>query len=191
MLPFGSDFRNYVAHAESHNNNTVVLGNGATQLCILGRGTIERWVKLSPNHHAHIVLDDVLHVNGIKCQFLSTNRLDLKGYKMKFSNGRFSATKEGHLFFGSKTGNLYTCVMHSEKPLGSHTLSLVQALPIKLWHDCMGHLNWEALKASNLDSPPLLGVHLDSSPPLSITCEGCASRKSKRCAFKPSEHWTK
>ena len=30
MLPFGSDFRNYVAHAESRNNNTVVLSNSAT-----------------------------------------------------------------------------------------------------------------------------------------------------------------
>ena len=190
MSPFGSDFRNYVAHAESRNDNTVVLGDGATRLRILGRGTIERWVELSPNHHARIVLDDVLHVDGIKRRFLSTNRLDLKGYEMKFCNGRFSATKEGHSFFGSKTGNLYTCVMHSEKPLRSHTLSSVQALPIKLWHDRMGHLNWEALKALNLDSPPLLGVHLDSSPPPSITCEGCASGKSKRRAFKPSEHRT-
>ena len=118
------------------------------------------------------------------------SRLDSKVFELKFGNGRFSATKEGQTFFGSKTGNFYTCIMHAEKPLSSHFLNLVQTLPVKIWYDCVGHLNWEALKAVKSNNPPLLGIKFDTSPPPLNTCEGCTAGKAKCCAFKPSSSHT-
>lgn len=49
MLPYGSDFQNYVKYIESHPDNSVVLGDGTTWLPILGKGTIKRWVETTPH----------------------------------------------------------------------------------------------------------------------------------------------
>ena len=76
--------------------------------------------------------------------------------------------------------------MYVERPPGARSLNVIEALPIKLWHDCMGHLNWDAIKSIWSDNPPLLGVKLDASEPPFETCPGCAAGKAKRCAFKSS-----
>ena len=66
MSPFGSDFRDYITFAESRSDNTVMLGDGATRLRILGKGTVSHWVETSPHADKLLVLQDVLHVEGIK-----------------------------------------------------------------------------------------------------------------------------
>ena len=58
--------KNYIAYAELSTDNTMVLGDGSTQLRVLGKGTIMQWVELTPHHHAKMILEGVLHVNGIK-----------------------------------------------------------------------------------------------------------------------------
>ena len=101
--------------------------------------------------------------------------------KLFFAKGRFK-------FSGSRIGTLYTCVMHVEKPLGAHSLSLVEnSLLIKTWHECMGHLNWDTLKSvRSSNNPPLLCVRLDTTPPPTTSCKGCIAGKAKRQTFKPS-----
>ena len=191
MSPFGSDFRDYVTFAESRRDNTVMLGDGATRLRILGKGTISRWVETTPHNYKLLVLQDVFHVEGIKRRFLSANRFDQKGYRTTIGDGKIVIAKEKFSFSGFKTGNLYLCSMYAEKPMGAHSLNSVEtALPIKMWHDRLGHLNWEAIKAVRSDNPPLRGITLDSSPPPSTTCEGCAAGKAKRRAFKTSRNRT-
>ena len=65
MTPFGSDFivSSYAKFVESQ---TVVLSDGSSRCKILGKGTIERWVETSPHHYRQLLLNDVLHVDGIK-----------------------------------------------------------------------------------------------------------------------------
>jgi len=77
--------------------------------------------------------------------------------------------------------------MYAEKPQGARSLNLVEViLPIKTWHDRLGHLNWDAIKAVRSDNPPLLGVNLDASQSPRTSCEGCVAGKSKRPTFKSS-----
>jgi hypothetical protein len=63
MTPWGSDFATYTPYVDS--NNSVILGDGTTQLKILGKGVIRRWCK-SSNGYILMEMDNVLHVDGIK-----------------------------------------------------------------------------------------------------------------------------
>ena len=181
MTPFGSDFLSYIKFVESR---TVVLGDGSTRLKIVGKGTVNRWVKTTPHAYHQLVLQEVLHVDGIKRHFLSMGRFDDKGYTVTLSNSRLTISKEKFAFTRCRTGPLYTCSLYAEKPLGTRSLNALEALPIKVWHNCMGHLNWNAIKSVRSDNPPLLGVKLDASNPPHGTCPGCAAGKAKRRTFK-------
>ena len=181
MTPFGSDFKSYAKFVESR---TVILGDGSTRLNIIGKGNVERWVETSPHVYRQLVLQDVLHVEGIKRRFLSMGRFDDKGFSVTLSNSRLTISKAKFTFLGLKTGSLYSCTLYAEKPLGARSLNSVVALPIKIWHDRMGHLNWEAIKSTRSNNPPLLGVKLDASVPPHETCPGCAAGKAKRRLFK-------
>ena len=62
MMPFGSDFKNYTAIANSRNG--VILGDGTTRLSILGKGTIERWVETTPVTNTVAYLKNITHLSG-------------------------------------------------------------------------------------------------------------------------------
>ena len=75
--------------------------------------------------------------------------------------------------------------MYSEKLL--HALNSVELL-IKLWHEHMGHIPWDALKqTSSSSNPPSLGIKLDTSDPPHTSCEGCKAGKEKHQTFKASK----
>ena len=113
-------------------------------------------------------------------------QFDDKGFSINLSNSRLTISKNNFAFHGTKSGSLYTTFLYIEKPLGARSLNAIEALPIKLWHNRMGHLNWEAIKTIRSKNPPLLGIRLDSSDPPHGTCPGCAAGKAKRCMFKSS-----
>ena len=184
-MPYGSDFvlASYVKFVESR---TVVLGDGSTRLNIIGKGSVSRWVETHPQTYRQITLQDVLHVQGIKRRILSMGRFDDKGFTISASDSRLTILKGRFAFSGPKTGALYICSMYVERPPGARSLNAIEALPIKLWHDRMGHLNWDAIKSIRSDNPPLLGVKLDTSEPPFETCPGCAAGKAKCRAFKSS-----
>ena len=115
MTPYGSDFKDYTKYAESR---TVILGDGSTRLNIIGKGTIERWVEIAPHVYRQIILQDALHVEGIKRRFLSIGRFDDRGFTVAISNSRLTISKGKTSFTGWKTGPLYTCSLYAEKPLG-------------------------------------------------------------------------
>ena len=66
MLPYRSDFTDYVKYVESRHDNSVILGNGTTKLRILGKGSIKYWVEVAPHTYHHLVLSNILHIEGIK-----------------------------------------------------------------------------------------------------------------------------
>ena len=164
----------------------VFLGDGSTKLPILGKGTVERWVETSPHAYRLLVLYDVLHIDGIKCCFLSTSQFNSKGFTVLMGQSKVMITMRKFHFSGFKASTLYTCTMYGKKPLGHQRLNSVKALPIKTWHEHMGHLNWDAIKTVQSNNPPLHGVKLDSSLPPSNTCPGCAAGKAKRHMFQSS-----
>ena len=190
MTPYGSDFvlASYIKFVESQ---TVVLGDGSTRLNIIGKGSVSRWVETHPQTYCQITLQDVLHVQGIKQLILSMGRFDDKGFTISASDSWLTISKGRFAFSGPKTGALYICSMYVERPPGARSLNVIEALPIKLWHNRMGHLNWDVIKSIRSDNPPLLGVKLDASEPPFETCPGCAAGKAKHCAFKSSaNHYT-
>ena len=110
-----------------------------------------------------------------------------KGFHIGLWDSCLTISKGSFAFSGSKFGSLYTCYLYTEKPLSAHSLNSVEPLPIKLWHDRMGHLNWDAIKSIRSDNPPLLGVKLDASEPPHKICPGCAAGKAKCRMFKSSD----
>ena len=133
--------------------------------------------------------EDVLHVEGIKRRFISISRFNQRSFTTTISAGSLTIAKGEFKFSRSRIGTLYQCTMYAEKPLGARSLSSVEKpLPIKTWHERMGHLNWEALKSMRAVNPPLPGVKLDASSPPTSTCEGCIAGKAKCHTFKSSEN---
>jgi len=83
-------------------------------------------------------------------------------------------------------------ILYSERPLKSYSLNAISELPVKLWHECMGHLNWDALKKTqSTTSPPIVGIRFDESEPPHSKCEGCIAGKSKCRAYKSSASGSK
>ena len=168
-------------------DNQVILGDGSTKLEILGKGTIHHWVKITPGQHRKLLLMNVLHVKGLKHRFLSTSRFTNLGFTVTFSSNNVAITKGKFRISGVQTSPLFTCLLYSGNPSNGPSLNAaVEALPIKLWHQRMGHINWEALKQTRSDDYPLNGIKLDSSEPPKHVCEGCVASKAKRKTFKPS-----
>jgi len=122
MTPFGSDFLSYAKFVESR---TIILGDGSTCLNIIGKGTVERWVETAPHVYCQLILQDVLHVDGIKWRFLSIGQFDDKGFTIVLSNSKLTISKGKFAFNGFKTGPLYTCSIYADKPLGAHSLNSV------------------------------------------------------------------
>ena len=184
MTPYGSDFAEYATLSNS--NNKVILGDGRTTLEIIGKGTICRWVESSQTPR-ELRLTNVLHVRGLKRRFLSTSRFTNAGFTVAFTGDTVAITKGNFRVSGSRSGPLFICSLYSSNPNnGSSLNAAVSALPIELWHQRMGHINWEALRRTRLDSSPLSGIKLDSSNPPNHMCEGCVAGKAKRKAFKSS-----
>ena len=185
MTPYGSDFSEYATLTNS--NNRVILGDGRTKLEILGKGTIRRWAETTPSKHRELILTNVLHVKGLKRRFLSTSRFTNLGFTVAFSGNHVAITKGNYCISGIQSGPLFTFSLYSGNPSQGPSLNAaVEALPIELWHQRMGHLNWETLKRTQSEDPPLRGIKLNSSEPPKHVCEGCIAGKAKRKAFKPS-----
>ena len=185
MTPFGSDFTEYATLSNS--NNRVILGDGSTKLEILGKGSIHRWVNIAPGEHRELHLTNVLHVRGLKRRFLSTSRFTNSGFTVAFTGNTVAITKGKFRISGVQSGPLFTCSLYTGNPSTGPSLNAaVAALPIELWHQRMGHVNWEAIKRVRSEDNPLHGIRLDSSEPPKHACEGCLAGKAKRHAFKPS-----
>ena len=183
MTPFGSDFSEYTTFANS--NKSVILGDGTTKLNVLGKGKVQRYVEVSPHKYRLMILDDVLHVQGINRRFLSMIKFDDKGFDYRKESNRFIFSKGNIQFPAIRLGNAYWIHLYSEKPPGASALNAVETVSIKTLHERMGHLNWDAIKRLRIDStPPFSGISLDTSEPPRGTCAGCAEGKGKRPTFK-------
>ena len=188
MTPFGNDITDYVSFVDSDNTRSVVLGNNVTRLRVLGKGTVNRWVEISPNRYHRLILENVLHVEGIKRRFLSTIQFQDRDFVISLEKNRAVFMKDNQrLFSAPRHDRAIECILYTTPPRARYSLNAITELPIKLWHDRMGHLNWEALKRTqSSSSPPIIGIRLDNSEPPHVKCEGCIAGKSKRRSYKSS-----
>jgi len=151
LTPYQTDFKSYEAHPESR-AMYVTLGDSKTCLRVHGSGTVERWAEIPNNKDSHcqLTLTNVLHIPGIKRRFLSLSTFDDKGFELQIKNRRLTATKGNTSFVGTRVDKLYVTPMWQDRPSPQpnsqlHT-AIAKPLPVKTWHKCMGHINWEALK---------------------------------------------
>jgi len=190
MTPFGSDITEYVKFAEA--TRTVILGNSTTRLNVLGKGKVTRWVEYSPGKYRQIILENVLHVQGIQRRFLSTIQFQDRKYIIVLQEKNATFYKDNkQLFSAPRRGCIINLILYSERPHVRPSLHAVTELPVKLWHEHMGHLNWDALKKTQNSSPPLIGIRLDDSSPPHSSCEGCIAGKAKHRTFKSSASGSK
>ena len=143
---------------------------------------------MTPCPQCHqIVLHDVLHVEGIKRRFLSTIQFMSRDWTIALDRTRATFMRNKKKLFSARVQDrIIELILYSEKPFMRYSLNAVSELPIKLWHERMGHLNWEALKKTQSESSPLIGMRFDDTGPPRSTCEGCVAGKAKRRAFKSS-----
>jgi len=186
MTPWASDFTTYVPYKDS--NQTVMLGDSSTRLEILGRGTVRRWCRTNDGSYVMMEMVNVLHVTGIKRRFLWTERLILKGFSVNLTSAGAEIRNPSGSFrtTGIRNSPYNWHHFYPQNP-DSANLYAVENIPIKTWHERMGHLNWDAIKRTRHADPPLLGIKLDSSEPHG-PCEGCVAGKEKRRTFKSTGH---
>jgi len=183
MMPFGTDITKYVKFAEA---------TSTTCLNVLGKGKVTRWVEYSPAKYRQIILENVLHVQGIQRRFLSTIQFQDRKYIIVLQEKNTTFYKDNkQLFSTPRRGRIIDLILYSEQPHIRPFLHAVTELPVKLWHERMGHLNWDALKKTQNSSPPLIGIRLDDSSPPHSSCEGCIAGKAKHCTFKSSASGSK
>jgi len=126
----------YMAFLEER---SVTLGDSTTRLLFLGKGTIKRWVETAPHSFRHLVLTNVLHVNGIQQHFLSQEQVRYRRVLYKSTARRRVTISKGKLHIsGFRIASPYTFILYADKPLSSaHFFSPrpADALPIATPHE--------------------------------------------------------
>ena len=75
-------------------------------------------------------VSNILHIKDIPCCFLLQSKLNKKQFSFSTMKGSITIQFEKHTFFGHLIADLYTVTMYVDKPLGTHSLSLADTLPI-------------------------------------------------------------
>lgn len=182
ITPWASDFNTYTPY-ENPTDRAVFVGV-ETYFKVLGIGTVIRHVKTS-NGYTQIQMKDVLHVDGVKMRFLSISSLSRHGFNVSLSNTGAEIQRPPLNFYSIGEGSdLWYWHLHPKRP-GSVQLDAIEPLPITIWHERMGHLDWVAIKKVRNQISPLIGISLDDSEPRT-SCKGCITGIWERRTFKPS-----
>ena len=92
LTPYAIDFKLYVAFSGSEMQH-MMLSDGKTHLHILSQGTIDCWVGTPQSSYCQLILKNVLHIQGIKCCFLSLSTFDDKDFKLHMKSKCFELVK--------------------------------------------------------------------------------------------------
>ena len=120
----------------------------------LGEGTIHGHVLID-GKEKRLDLQRVLYVPKCSGRFISTQMLDSKGFAQLFADSKCQITQNGKVVavgvrrsdrlyylyvkiaeYDRKSKVLFPCVHHA----------YAVKLPAELWHERLGHLNWEAIR---------------------------------------------
>jgi hypothetical protein len=118
LTPYTTDYKTYTTFSESETQQ-VMLSDSETCLHILSSGTVEHWVGTPKSSYCQLTLTNVLHVQGIKGQFLSLSTFDNKGFELRMKSRKFELSKGNLALTGHQVGKLYVTPMWVQKPLHS------------------------------------------------------------------------
>jgi hypothetical protein len=88
-----SDFENYIPLS---NPRLITLGDLKTTISYHGTGTVRGWTYVN-DRSQEIILSNVLHTPDLRGRFLSTRRLDEKGYSTLFQNSEATICKNDRI----------------------------------------------------------------------------------------------
>ena len=123
-----------------------------------------------------------MHVPDAGARYFSVSALLKKGGHITFQSSKLSISVQGHhwqITEGYQEGNLFWID-------SSHTVlhTIGAPTPVGLWHECMGHMSYNALK---LHKDAIKGITLDSNHILNtLPCAGCQLGKQAHSSFPGS-----
>ena len=155
-------FINYV------NNNSTIFLRGSTSTKAKG----QRHVTMQLQGSIFTTFTNILFVSFLSTNLLSVSALLSKGCKIHFEESScFIYCPNGtHLRTSIQNGNLFWLSMTNHALVTTRSPS---ELPIKLWHQRLGHLGFENVKRLQDHST---GIHLDKTNILTV-CKSCLAQK--------------
>lgn len=122
-----------------------------------------------------IRIQRVLIVPGLSHNLLSVRRLEVSGFEVTFKNGQGIITKNGRTAAIAERGasNLYE--MHFENRFSQANICQEQN-DAQIWHQRMGHLNYESLRKLNDEAE---GVKIDVTSTSGV-CDVCIEGKQAK-----------
>ncbi|GAA0159622.1 transmembrane signal receptor [Lithospermum erythrorhizon] len=165
--------------------HSVKLGNN-TKLIVAGKGI----VKLRLNNVLYAV-GEVYFVPELKNNLLSVGQLQEKGLTIMFKEGKCSVThpKRGEILQTNMKTNRMFKIISEVQDYGEteeHCLQTTTKDITTLWHERLGHLNYNSLH--NLKNKKM--VHgLPEFKSDNLTCNSCVNGKQTRSGFPKEATW--
>jgi hypothetical protein len=143
-------------------------------------GTVRGWTYIN-DQSQEIILSNVLHAPDLCGRFLSTRRLDEKGYSTLFQNSEATICKNDHIIgIGKLQSQLYWLQLSTIPSLHASTAGITP----DILHQYLGHLNWNTIRKIK-DS--VQGIRIQTSHREQKPCEGCLKGKQHRRPFSTSQ----
>ena len=157
ITPYASDLSDYTTVVK---HQSLSLADQMSKCQVRGQGTVNA-TTLVDGKLIHIRLEGVLHVPEIGKRFISTRKLDQKGYEVIHSHGMAIIKKiptgqicgKGHLRV-DYDNEYYLTVNLTPPPSVNSTIgygitslsSSTTSIPIEILHQRYGHLAWSTLQ---------------------------------------------
>jgi len=173
MTPHRNEFTTY----QSISPMPILLGDFNQSINYVGVGTVIGLTTVNGKAQK-IELKNVLHAPDLPCRYFSVTTVLSKGFHVIF------AAKDARITHGDQTlgvgfrkGDHFWLKIETTPSLDAKQ----PALPIDIWHQRLGHLNWNAI--SKVQGPQIINRRPTD---LNIPCEGCLQGKQHRRPFPTS-----
>jgi hypothetical protein len=160
----------------------VSLGDGSL-VKITQKGTVKLRVE-----GLDLTLTNVKYMPKCKIRILSPGSLIEKGARAVFYNGGIDIFLDKRCIAqGQQIGSLYWVFMQPHLNLSVDTQVLAASANLETWHQRMGHLSYETVKAiDNAEPLAVYGLKLHGLQKDDTPCHGCRLGKSHRLPFPTS-----
>jgi hypothetical protein len=135
-----------------------------------------------------LTLTNVKYMPKCKIRILSPGSLIEKGARAVFYNGGIDIFLDKRCIAqGQQIGSLYWVFMQPHLNLSVDTRVLAASANLETWHQCMGHLSYETVKAiDNAEPLSVYGLKLHGLQKDDTPCHGCQLGKSHHLPFPTS-----
>ena len=164
MTPHRNEFTTY----QSISPMPILLGDFNQSINYIGVGTVIGLTKVNGKEQK-IELKNVLHAPDLPCRYFSVTTVLSKGFHVNFAATDARITHgDQTLGVGFRKGDHFWLKIETTPSSNAKQ----PALPINIWHQRLGHLNWNAI--SKVQGPQIINRRPTD---LNIPCEGCLQGK--------------